>query len=106
MRVNEIRELNSEDLQARIADTRKNIVDLRFQMAARKLESTSKLKEARRTLSRLLTIQTEKGETDKGTAAKAASVKKAAKSVEKAAKEPAEKPAKKAATTAKKTTKK
>lgn len=64
MKVNEIRDLAPEELLTRISDTRKELVDLRFQLAARKLESTSKLREARKMLSRLLTIQTQKGGND------------------------------------------
>lgn len=60
MRVREIRDLTSEELLARIGDTRREIVDLRFQLATRKLESPAKLRQARQRLSRLLTIQTEK----------------------------------------------
>jgi len=60
MRVREIRELNAEELQAKINDTRKQIVDLRFQLAMRKLESPAKVRNAKKHLARLLTIQTEK----------------------------------------------
>ena len=59
MRVKEIRELGAEELQAKIADTRKQIVDMRFQLAMRKLESPAKLRTAKKTLARLLTIQTQ-----------------------------------------------
>jgi large subunit ribosomal protein L29 len=59
MRIHEIREMSAEDVKARIADTRREIVELRFQMAAHKLESPARLRLARRQLSRLLTIQTE-----------------------------------------------
>ncbi len=60
MRIREIRELTSEEIGTRITDARREIVDLRFQLAARKLESPAKLRQARQRLSRLLTIQTEK----------------------------------------------
>lgn len=56
MRVKEIRDLSAEDLTAKIADTRKEIVELRFLLAARKLENPAKLRLARKCLSRLLTI--------------------------------------------------
>lgn len=59
MKVREVRELSPEDMTARINDTRREIVSLRFQMAAHKLESPTKLRLARRSLSRLLTIQTQ-----------------------------------------------
>lgn len=60
MKVREIRELNHDDIKTRIEDTRKSLVELRFQLAMRKLESPAKLRQARKTLARLLTIQTEK----------------------------------------------
>ncbi len=60
MRIHEMRDLSADDLKARIVDTRREIVELRFQLGARKLESPAKLRQARQRLSRLLTIQTEK----------------------------------------------
>ncbi|HEY9682720.1 MAG TPA: 50S ribosomal protein L29 [Oculatellaceae cyanobacterium] len=60
MKVREIRELTHDDIKSRIDDTRKSIVELRFQLAMRKLESPAKLRQARKQLARLLTIQTEK----------------------------------------------
>jgi large subunit ribosomal protein L29 len=59
MKVKEIRDLSPEDIKNKINDMHREIVNLRFQMAAHKLESPSKLRLARRTLSRLLTIQTQ-----------------------------------------------
>jgi large subunit ribosomal protein L29 len=59
MRIREMRELSREELQTKIGDTRKELLDLRFQFAARKLESTAKLSTTRKRLARLLTIQTE-----------------------------------------------
>jgi len=49
-----------EELKARIDETRKQIVELRFQLAVRKLDNPAKLRTARKTLAKLLTIQTEK----------------------------------------------
>jgi len=60
MKVSEIRELSHEELSAQIDETRKNIVELRFQHALRKLESPAKLRLARKKLAQLLTIVTEK----------------------------------------------
>ena len=60
MKVKEIRELGADEIQSRIEDTRKQIVEMRFQHAARKLENPAKIKASRKTLSRLLTIKTEK----------------------------------------------
>jgi large subunit ribosomal protein L29 len=90
MKVSEIRELSAEELTAQIDETRKNIVELRFQHALRKLESPAKLRLARKKLAQLLTIVTEKQkDAGKGTPAKAAEPKAAA--TKEAAKKPAAK---------------
>ncbi|MBY0356932.1 MAG: 50S ribosomal protein L29 [Candidatus Obscuribacterales bacterium] len=60
MRVKEVRDLSAEELNAKVADTRKEIVELRFQLAGRKLENPAAIRVARKRLSRLLTIQTER----------------------------------------------
>ncbi|MBN9395038.1 MAG: 50S ribosomal protein L29 [Candidatus Melainabacteria bacterium] len=60
MKVKEMRELSNEDLTARIEETRRTIVDLRFQHALRKLESPAKLRTERKKLAQLLTVETEK----------------------------------------------
>ncbi len=60
MKVKEVRELSHDELVSRIADTRKQIVEMRFSLAVRKLESPAKLRNARKSLARLLTIQSEK----------------------------------------------
>jgi large subunit ribosomal protein L29 len=66
MKVREIRELNHDDIKSRIEDTRKSLVDLRFQLAMRKLESPAKLRQTRKLLARLLTIQSEKTDAEIG----------------------------------------
>lgn len=60
MRLREMRELTLEELKARIDDTRKEVVELRFQLAQRKLENTAKLRTQRKKLAQLLTVETEK----------------------------------------------
>jgi large subunit ribosomal protein L29 len=60
MKVRELIDLNVEELQTKIVDQRKQIVDMRFQLAMRKLESPAKLRTAKKTLARMLTIQTQK----------------------------------------------
>jgi large subunit ribosomal protein L29 len=55
-----MRELSADELKSRVDDTRKELIELRFQMAARKLESTAKLRQSRRRLAQLLTVQTER----------------------------------------------
>ena len=59
MKVAEIRELSPEELEIKITETRKEVMELRFQHAALKLESPVKLRMARRKLARMLTLQSE-----------------------------------------------
>ena len=59
MKVEEIRELPAEELESKIAETRREVMELRFQHAALKLESPVKLRVARRKLARMLTLQSE-----------------------------------------------
>lgn len=60
MKISEIRELSLDEMQSKITETRKEIMELRFSHAALKLESPAKLRSARKKLARILTIQTEK----------------------------------------------
>jgi large subunit ribosomal protein L29 len=60
MKVSEMRELSHDEMNNRIDDARKSIVEMRFALAVRKLESPAKLRTARKRLAQLLTIQTEK----------------------------------------------
>lgn len=59
MKTKEIRDLSLEEMEARIGETRRQIVENRFQRAANKLTNVSAIRQARKTLARLLTIQTE-----------------------------------------------
>lgn len=60
MKVKEMRDLSTEDINAKVVEARREIVELRFQLAARKLESPANIRKAKKRLARLLTIQTEK----------------------------------------------
>ncbi len=60
MKVKEMRDLSTEDITAKVVEARKEIIELRFQLAARKLESPANIRKAKKRLARLLTIQTEK----------------------------------------------
>jgi large subunit ribosomal protein L29 len=56
----EARELDVEELQRRIAETRRELFNLRFQHATGQLENTGQLKEVRRNVARLLTVLNQK----------------------------------------------
>jgi large subunit ribosomal protein L29 len=60
MNVAEVRELDVEELQQRIAQTRRELFNLRFQHATGQLENTGQLKEVRKNIARLLTVLNQK----------------------------------------------
>ena len=60
MKAAEARELDVEELQRRVAETRRELFNLRFQHATGQLENTGQLKEVRRNIARLLTVLNQK----------------------------------------------
>ena len=60
MKAAEARELDVEELEERLAETRRELFNLRFQHAAGQLENTGQLKEVRRNIARLLTVLNQK----------------------------------------------
>jgi len=60
MKLEDMRDLTADELKSHIGDARKQIVDLRFQQALRKLESPARLRNAKKHLAQLLTIESEK----------------------------------------------
>ena len=60
MKMAEARELDVEELQRRVAETRRELFNLRFQHATGQLENTGQLKEVRRNIARLLTVLNQK----------------------------------------------
>ena len=60
MKVAEVRELDVEELQRRVAQTRRELFNLRFQHATGQLENTGQLKEVRKNIARLLTVLNQK----------------------------------------------
>jgi large subunit ribosomal protein L29 len=59
MRARDLRNLSTEDLATRLADTRKELFNIRFQSATGAIENTTRLRLARREIARILTIQLE-----------------------------------------------
>ena len=57
MRARDLRDLNDEELEHRLADTRQELFNLRFQAATCALENTTRLKLAKREIARILTTQ-------------------------------------------------
>ncbi|MBA2442680.1 MAG: 50S ribosomal protein L29 [Rubrobacter sp.] len=60
MKVAEIKDLDVEQLERRVAETRRELFNLRFQNATGQLENTGQLKEVRRNIARLLTVLNKK----------------------------------------------
>ena len=61
MKVAEVRELDVSQLEQRLADTRRELFNLRFQHATGQLENTSRMGQAKRDLARGLTIARQRG---------------------------------------------
>jgi large subunit ribosomal protein L29 len=66
MRVAEVKELDVEELEKRLAQTRRELFNLRFQHATGQLENTGQLKEVRRNIARLLTVLNQKRQGSNG----------------------------------------
>ena len=60
MKVNEIRELSTAELESNLADLKKELFNLRFQNATNQLDNTSRIKEVRKNIARIQTVITEK----------------------------------------------
>ena len=60
MKATEARELDIEELEERLAATRRELFNLRFQHATGQLENTGQLKEVRKNIARLLTVLKQK----------------------------------------------
>ena len=60
MRARDLRDLSDDELEHKLADTRQELFNLRFQAATGALENTTRLKLAKREIARILTIQNER----------------------------------------------
>ena len=56
MKVTELRELATEELQAKLADNKQELFNLRFQHAINQLDNPKKIAEVKKTIARILTI--------------------------------------------------
>jgi large subunit ribosomal protein L29 len=61
LKAKDLHELDNDQLVQRLADTRQELFNLRFQSAAGALEDTTRLKLAKREIARILTLQNERG---------------------------------------------
>ena len=60
MRTRELRELSDEELGKQLADRREELFNLRFQDATGALDNTARLKQTKREIARILTLQSER----------------------------------------------
>ena len=60
MKTRELRGLSDEELQKQLAERREELFNLRFQAATGALENTARLKQTKREIARILTLQTER----------------------------------------------
>ena len=60
MKARQLRDLSNDELERKLAETRQELFNLRFQDATGALENTARLKLAKREIARILTVQTER----------------------------------------------
>ena len=60
MRMEEIRKLTTEDIEAKIKELKKKLFDLRFEQATGKLTNTAEISKTKKTIARLSTELTER----------------------------------------------
>lgn len=60
MKVSEIRKLKSEEIEAKVRETKKELLNLRVKNATGSLDKPSKLKELKKDVARMLTVLKER----------------------------------------------
>jgi large subunit ribosomal protein L29 len=60
MKAEDLRELTTEELQAKLKELEEEVFNLKFQVASQQLENTARLKDSRRDIARLKTVMREK----------------------------------------------
>ena len=60
MKATEIRELSSDDLQAKLKEARAELFNLRFQQATGQLDNPARMREVKKTIARIKTVITER----------------------------------------------
>ena len=59
MKASEIRQLTAEELNTKLNDLKAELFNLRFQLAINQLENPMRIKEVKKTIARIKTIQRE-----------------------------------------------
>jgi large subunit ribosomal protein L29 len=60
LKARELRDMTDEELAEKMAETRKELFNLRFQSATGALENSARLRSAKREIARILTVKTER----------------------------------------------
>jgi large subunit ribosomal protein L29 len=60
LRARDLRDLTDDELAEKMAETRKELFNLRFQSATGALENSARLRSAKREIARILTVTTER----------------------------------------------
>ena len=60
MRARDLRDLTDDEIDRRLAETRQELFNLRFQSATGALENSARLRLAKREIARILTVQNER----------------------------------------------
>ena len=57
MKINEIRDLSAADLDKKLAELKEELFNLRFQMATGQCENPTKMREVKKSIARIKTVQ-------------------------------------------------
>ena len=60
MKTSEVRQLSAAELEHKLVDLRQELFKLRFQAKSGKIEKPSRISEVKRTIARILTIESER----------------------------------------------
>ncbi|MGY4706432.1 50S ribosomal protein L29 [Candidatus Bipolaricaulota sp. J31] len=60
MKARELRELSDEELRQKVAEWKRKLLNLRFQLASGQLQNTAEIKKTKRDIARALTILRER----------------------------------------------
>jgi large subunit ribosomal protein L29 len=67
MKVSEIRDLSTDALTTRLSDAQEELMKLRFQQSTGELTDTSRVREIRHNIARMLTVLNERSRSESGT---------------------------------------
>lgn len=60
MKAKDIRKLTTPELEARVAELKEELFNLRFQLAVGQLENTTQIKTVKKTIAQMLTVMSER----------------------------------------------